>query len=65
MVHMANQVALFFASAAPGEAAAGVADHLQKYWEPRMRRQLLRYVELGGTGLHELVQVAARDLQVT
>ena len=55
MVHMANQIALFFAGYPQGEAVAGVADHLKKFWEPRMRRQLLDYLAAGGSGLHPLV----------
>jgi hypothetical protein len=34
MVHMANQIALFFASYPHDEAVAGVADHINKFWEP-------------------------------
>ena len=55
MVHMANQIAAFFASYPHEEAVAGVADHLQKFWDPRMRRQLLDYVAQHGEGLHALV----------
>ena len=54
MVHMANQIALFFASYPKDEAVAGVTDHLQKFWEPRMRKQITEYVAHGGSGLHEL-----------
>jgi len=50
MVHMANQIAAFFASYPKEQAVAGVADHLQKFWEPRMRRQITEYVAHGGTG---------------
>ncbi len=42
MVHMANQIAQFFASYPHEEAVAGVADHIQKFWEKRMRQQLQR-----------------------
>jgi formate dehydrogenase subunit delta len=62
MVHMANQIATFFASYPREEAVAGVADHLQKFWDPRMRRQLLDYIAQKGMGLHELVGEAAPRL---
>ena len=55
MVHRANQIALFFSSYPRDEAVAGVADHLKKFWEPRMRRQLAEYIAGGGAGLHPLV----------
>jgi formate dehydrogenase subunit delta len=63
MVHMANQIALFFASYPKNEAVAGVTDHLQKFWEPRMRRQIIDYVAHGGVGLHELAVEAVKHLQ--
>ncbi len=62
MVHMANQIAAFFSAYPVEEAVAGVADHLKKYWEPRMRRQLLSYLTTGGAGLHNLVRQAAAHL---
>ena len=63
MVHKANQIALFFSSYPHEEAVAGVADHLQKFWEPRMRRQMIQYVHDGGAGLHEIVPEAVGRLK--
>jgi formate dehydrogenase subunit delta len=63
MVHNANQIALFFAAYPHEEAVAGVADHLKRFWEPRMKRQIIAYVEAGGAGLHELVPEAVRRLE--
>lgn len=62
MVHMANQIANFFAAYPRQEAIEGVTDHLRKFWEPRMRAQLLEHAGKGGQGLHELVREAARRL---
>ena len=62
MVHKVNQIALFFASYPHDEAVAGVTDHLKKFWEPRMRRQLVEYVANGGGGLHPLVPEAVAGL---
>ena len=45
---MANQIALFFASYPKDEAVAGVTDHFKKFWEPRMRKQIIEYVAHGG-----------------
>jgi formate dehydrogenase subunit delta len=63
MVHMANQIALFFESYPREEAVASVADHLQKFWEPRMRRQILEYAASGGPGLHDLVRESVKRLK--
>jgi formate dehydrogenase subunit delta len=63
MVHMANQIALNFASYPHDEAVANVADHLKKFWEKRMRVQLHQYVASGGYGLHKLVLEAEQRLE--
>ena len=62
MVHMANQIAQFFASYPHDQAVAGVTDHFQKFWEPRMRKQIEEYVAQGGSGLHELAVEAVKRL---
>ena len=62
MVHMANQIAQFFASYPHDEALAGVTNHFQKFWEPRMRKQIEEYVAQGGSGLHELAVEAVKRL---
>lgn len=51
LIAMANQIGRFFQ--AQGEAAVidGVEDHLRKYWDPRMRGQILEILREGGTGL--------------
>jgi formate dehydrogenase subunit delta len=50
LVRMANRIGEFF-QAMPDheEAMDGIASHLRRYWEPRMRRLLLQHVEQGGT----------------
>ena len=63
MVHMANQIALFFAAYPREEAVAGITDHLSHFWEHRMRSQIIEYVAKGGTGLHELAVEAVHRLQ--
>jgi len=62
MVHRINQIALFFAGYPHDEAVAGVTDHLERFWERRMRDQIIAYVERGGTGLHELALEAVKRL---
>jgi formate dehydrogenase subunit delta len=62
MVRMANQIASFFASYPHEEAVQGTADHVNKFWEPRMRSQLLAYLAKGGDGLAPLVKDAAAQI---
>jgi formate dehydrogenase subunit delta len=64
MVHNANQIALYFASFPREEAIEGVLDHIQKFWERRMKDQLIDYIAHGGVGLHELVLEAVKRMPV-
>lgn len=63
LVMMANQIASYFQSEPDrAEAVAGTAGHIKKFWEPRMRRELLaRFDEQGPDGMHELVVAALQD----
>jgi formate dehydrogenase subunit delta len=57
LVTMANDIAAFFHGAADrNEAAQSVATHLRRYWDPRMRKQIIAHQQAGGTGLSELAQ---------
>jgi formate dehydrogenase subunit delta len=62
LIKMANDIGTFFASdkdAARG--AAGVADHIRKFWHPRMRHEILVHLdEGGGEGLTPIVLEALR-----
>ena len=62
LIHMANQIGSFF-EAMPDreEALLGIADHLHNFWEPRMRSQLLDYVDAeNGKDLKPIVLSAIR-----
>lgn len=63
LVYMANQIATFFESMPHDEAAAGVAKHINDFWDPRMRRQFFEIVEGGGKGLKPLVLDALADIR--
>jgi len=62
MIHMANQIALFFSGYPHDEALAGVTSHFKQFWERRMRDQIKQYVAQGGSGLHELALEAVKRL---
>ena len=64
LVRMANEIGNFF-KAEPDHAQAveGVASHLRRFWEPRMRKEILAYVDNGGGGLMDLVREAVLKLR--
>ena len=41
IIRMANQIATYFDSRPEAERAGGIASHINDFWEPRMRTQLL------------------------
>lgn len=52
MIMMANQIATFFKTQPRTDAPAKIADHINDFWEPRMRTQLIQYATgAGGAGL--------------
>ena len=58
LVMMANQIAGFFAREGLETGAAKTANHLVKFWDPRMRRAIVAHLEAGGEGLHPLSRAA-------
>ena len=62
LVYMANQIGKFFAHGSEEEAVSNTADHLKKFWDPRMRKAIVEYAEAGGEGLQPIVLKAVRSL---
>jgi formate dehydrogenase subunit delta len=58
LVYMANQIASFFASQGEAKAVPAIADHIQKYWDPEMRRKFLALAAEPETVLHPLARKA-------
>ncbi|MEP9370568.1 formate dehydrogenase subunit delta [Mesorhizobium sp. KR1-2] len=63
IIRMANQIATFFHSKPREEGIAGTAEHINKFWEPRMRRHLFEIIDAGGDGLDELVLAASATIR--
>lgn len=54
LIYMANQIGKFFATQDKSKASDAIADHLRKFWDPRMRKQICDYLDDGGKGLDPL-----------
>ena len=63
LVTMANQIAKFMESKPHAEGVAGLASHINDFWEPRMRRHLFDLLDQGGAGLRPLVIEAAAQVR--
>ena len=60
LVHMANRIGEFF-QAMPDrvEGMEGIATHVKRFWEPRMRHELAAHLDhRAGAGLLPLVREA-------
>jgi formate dehydrogenase subunit delta len=61
LVKMANEIAAFYEGADPN-AVAAVAEHIKKYWEPRMISAFVAHLKSGGAGLTATTRAAAEKL---
>lgn len=62
LVMMANQIAKAFAPEGEARAVPQIADHIEKFWDPRMRRDIAAHVAAGGEGLDPLARKALESL---
>ena len=64
LIKMANEISSFWQGEAGEEAAVKeVAAHLKRYWEPRMRAQMIAYFgERHGAGLNDIALKAVQLL---
>ena len=60
LIKMANEITAFWeGDVGPEKAAAEVASHLRRFWEPRMRGQMTTYLEQRqGSGLSDVAKAA-------
>lgn len=63
LVYMANQIGKFFVSQGEKEAVVGIATHIKKFWEPRMRNKIFAHIDAGGAGLDPVVRKALDSLR--
>lgn len=63
LVNMANDIGNYFSSD-PDRAAgvAGMVDHIERFWEPRMRKQIGAHLDAGGDGLSDIARAAIGEL---
>jgi formate dehydrogenase subunit delta len=63
LIYMANQIGQFFRSQGEAQAVPGIADHIRKFWDPRMKTAIFAHLDAGGAGLDPPVQDAIRTLK--
>lgn len=65
LAYMANQIGRFFIGQGHDKAVASVAEHITKFWDPRMRETIVQYLEAGGAKLDPCVREAVDKLRAT
>jgi len=64
LVEMANDIGNYFNSEPLREEAInGILNHLERFWEDRMQRQIVDYLDDGGEELSPLVKEAVSRLK--
>jgi formate dehydrogenase subunit delta len=63
LIYMANQIGTFFRSQGHDRTVPGITDHIQKFWDPRMRSAIMAHLDAGGAGLDPDVQDALKALK--
>jgi formate dehydrogenase subunit delta len=63
MTKMVNDIAAFFeAESGREKAIEDVAGHMRRFWDPRMRREIVAHFAKGGDGLSEVSRAAVAKL---
>jgi formate dehydrogenase subunit delta len=63
LVYMANQIGKFFRGQGDDAAVKGTAEHIKKFWDPRMRDAIFAHFDAGGAGLDPPVRQAIEQLR--
>lgn len=62
LVRMANDIARNLAPQGEALAAHATADHIRRFWDPRMRAGLLAHAAEGGAGLSPIARAAVAEI---
>lgn len=62
LIRMANDISAFFDSEAGADAPAQIASHITRFWDPRMRTELIAYGQAGGAQLSPSARAAVQLL---
>ena len=62
LVYMANQIGRSFAYKPHEQAVTSTRDHLLRFWDPRMRKQIKEQLTKPDSGLDDLVREAVAQL---
>jgi formate dehydrogenase subunit delta len=62
-IRLINKVVVHFGYLPTEQAVNEVADHVRKFWDPRMKRRLLDLIDSGATDFEPVALAAAAQLR--
>ncbi len=65
LIYMANQIADFFSAQGEARAVAGIADHIEKFWTPKMRKSFIALTANDDSKLRPYVRKALERIAAT
>ncbi len=63
LVYMANQIARELGGQCADRPVVATRDHLRQFWDPRMRRAIVAYLDRGGDHLSDTARDAVALLR--
>ena len=63
LIYMANQIGKFCQNQGHDKAVPAIAEHISKFWDPRMRSAVFAHLDTGGAGLDPNVRDAIASLK--
>ena len=64
LIPMANRIGLFFEALSDRQQGLNeIAEHIRKFWDPRMRAKIFSHLDAGGAGLDPLPLKALQKLK--
>tara|TARA_Y100000768_G_C23590038_1_gene501147 strand:+ start:206 stop:457 length:252 start_codon:yes stop_codon:yes gene_type:complete len=63
LIYMANQISNYFGSYPEKKAIISTTNHINKYWDKRMKKEIILYVENNGDGLSSVALNAVNNLK--
>jgi formate dehydrogenase subunit delta len=63
LAYMANQIGKFFAHQKHEQAVASIAEHLRKFWDPRMQKTIVANLDSPTVRLDPEVREAVEQLR--
>ncbi|MBL43049.1 MAG: formate dehydrogenase [Rhodospirillaceae bacterium] len=63
LIYMANQISNYFESYPEEKAIISTTNHINKYWDKRMKKEIIVYAENNGDGLNSVALNAVNNLK--